>query len=59
MSREAVANGLVIEPEGFGWGPDDVDLGREDSMAPAYGFLEVIPIRHQVSFSGAGKHERR
>jgi hypothetical protein len=59
MSGEAAANGLVFEQEGFGWGPDDVDLGRVDTMNLGYKVLEIMPIRHQVSFSGAGKHERR
>ena len=59
MSREAAAQGLVSEPEVFGWGPDDVDLGRDDTMNLGYKILEFMPIRHQVSFSGTGKHERR
>ena len=59
MSREAAANGLVFKPERFGWGPDDVDLGRVDTMNPGYKVLEIMPIRHQVSFSGTGKYERR
>ena len=59
MSREAAARGLVFKLEEFGWGPDDVDLGRVDRMKSWYKFLEFIPIRHQVSFSGTGKHESR
>jgi hypothetical protein len=59
MSREAAAKGLVFKPEGFGWGPDDVDLGRHDTMNFGYKLLEILPIRHQVSFSGTGKHELR
>ena len=59
MSREAAAKGLVVKSEVFDWGPDDVNFGRNDSMDPGYKFLEIMPIRHQVSFSGTGKHERR
>ena len=60
MSREAAARGLVFKPEfEFGWGPDDVDLGRVDTMKFGYKFLEIMPICPQVSFSGTGKHERR
>ena len=59
MSREAAAKGLGFNPEGFGWGPDDVDLGRHDTMKFWYKLLEIVPIRHQVSFSGTGKHQWR
>lgn len=59
MRREAAANGLVFKPEVFTWDSEDVDLGREDSMTVGWKFLEMLPIRHQVSFSGTGKHERR
>ena len=59
MSREAAANGLIVKSKGFNWGPDDVDLGRLDTMKFGYKLLEIMPIRHQVSFSGTGKHERR
>ena len=59
MRLEAAAKGLVFKPEGFGWGPDDVNLGRDDTMNFRYKFLESMPIRHQVSFSGPGKHEWR
>jgi hypothetical protein len=59
MSREAAANGLVVRSEGFGWGPDDVDLGRDHTVDTAYNILEFVPIRQQVTFSGTGEHERR
>ena len=59
MSQEAAAKGLVFKVEVFGWGPDDVDLGRADTMKSWSRFLEIMPIRHQVSFNGTGKHERR
>ena len=60
MSREAAAKGLVFKPEfGFGWGPDAVDLGRVDIMKFGYKFLEFMPNRYQVSFSGTGKNEWR
>ena len=59
MSREAAANGLDVKSEGFGWGPDDVDLGRHDTMNFGYKLLEIMPIRHQVSFNGTGEHKRR
>ena len=59
MSGEAAAKGLVFKPQGFGWGPDDVDLGRDDTMQPWSKLLEIMPIRHQVSFSGTGKYGRR
>ena len=59
MSREAAVQGLVFKSEGFDCGPDDVDLGRDDPMNRLWKFLEMIPIRHQVSFSDIRKHERR
>ena len=59
MRREAAANGLVFTPDGFAWNPEDVDLGREDSMSLAWRFFECLPFFHQVSFSGTGKHKWR
>lgn len=59
MRREAAAHGLVFAPEEFTWDPEDVDKGTKDTMTSGYKFLEILPIRHQVSFSGIGKHERR
>lgn len=59
MRREAATNGLVFKPEEFTWDPEDVDLGRQDSMTGFWKFFEKLPIRHQVSFSGTGKHEWR
>ena len=58
MTREAAAKGLVFDSEGFSWWPEDVDLGRKDTMG-WYWIFEVLRIRHQVSFSGTGKHEQR
>lgn len=59
MTQEAADKGLVFDPEGFSWWPEDVDLGRKDSMKWYWKIFEVLRIRHQVSFSGIGKHERR
>lgn len=59
MKHEAAANGLVFEPEEFSWDPEDVELGRKDSISFGYGIVEILPVRHQVSFSGAGIHRRR
>ncbi|KAI9569164.1 hypothetical protein HD554DRAFT_619999 [Boletus coccyginus] len=59
MRREAEAEGLVFESERFAWHPEDVDLGRKDTMNHAWKFFEILPIRHQISFSGTGKHQRR
>jgi len=59
MRREAEAEGLVLESQRFSWYPEDVDLGREDTMTWFWPVLEFLPIRHQTSFSGTGKHQSR
>ncbi|KAF8552930.1 hypothetical protein OG21DRAFT_1325093 [Imleria badia] len=59
MRREAAANGLVLEPTDTVWVPDDLDFGIRDSMSAAWKAIEYMPIRHQVSFSGAGEDARR
>ena len=59
MRRQAAAQGLVFRSEEIVWCPDDVDFGREDTMNPWWKTLEFLPIRHQVSFGGTGKHARR
>lgn len=59
MKQEAAASGLVFEPEVFAWVPRDVDFGRKDSLTFFWKVLEIFPVRHQVSFSGTGRHEWR
>ena len=59
MRQEAAAHGLVFEPKEFAWDPKDVDFGTRNSMSSGWKIFEIVPIRHQVSFSGTGKHERR
>lgn len=49
MRLEAAAKGLVFKPEEFIWDSEDVDLGRMDTMTFGWKFLEMLPIRHQVS----------
>ena len=59
MHQEATANGLVLEPTDIVWGPDDLDFGTSNSMTRAWRAFEYMPIKHQVSFSGAGDSARR
>ena len=61
MRREAADRGLLVDPVTSAWHLEDIDFGREDiDTMPLYcRILEVIPVYHQVSFSGTGKHERR
>lgn len=59
MRREAVANGLVLEPTDIVWVPDDLDFGIINSMTSVWRTIEFMPIRHQVSFTGAGEIARR
>ncbi|KAI9569194.1 hypothetical protein HD554DRAFT_2020868 [Boletus coccyginus] len=59
MRREASAKGLILNPEDITWIPDDVSHGRVDSMKAAWWPFEVVPTRHQVSFSGTGEHKWR
>lgn len=59
MRREAAANGLVFKPEEFAWSPEDIDFGTRNTMTSWWRILEILPIRHQISFSGLGKHKRR
>ena len=59
MRREAAANGLVLQPTDVVWVPDDLDFGTSDSMTRTWRVIEYLPIKHQVSFSGAGEDARR
>lgn len=59
MRREAAANGLVLQPTDIVWVPNDLDFGTSDSMTRAWRAIEYMPIKHQVSFSGAGDNGRR
>ncbi|KAG9309257.1 hypothetical protein JVU11DRAFT_10740 [Chiua virens] len=59
MRREAAEHGLVLKPTDMVWVPDDLDFGISDSMNYGWRAIEYCPVRHQVSFSGAGKNERR
>ena len=59
MRREAAANGLVLGPTDIVWVPDDLDFGTSNSMTGGWRAIEYMPIKHQVSFSGAGDDARR
>ncbi|KAF8554224.1 hypothetical protein OG21DRAFT_1412956 [Imleria badia] len=59
MRQEAAANGLVLEPTDIVWVPDDLDFGTSNSMSPIWRVIEYMPIKQQVSFSGAGENDRR
>ena len=59
MRQEAAAGGLVFDLEEFAWDPQDVDFGTRNWVAPVWNIFEVLPIRHQVSFTGTGRHGRR
>ena len=59
MRREAAASGLVLEPTDIVWVPDDLDLGISNSMSKVWRAIEYMPIKQQVSFSGAGDDARR
>ncbi|KAF9227008.1 hypothetical protein BS17DRAFT_441298 [Gyrodon lividus] len=59
MRREASAKGLILKPTDIVWVPDDLDFGTSNSMSAVWNFIEIFPIKHQVSFSGAGEDGRR
>ncbi|KAF8554217.1 hypothetical protein OG21DRAFT_1115140 [Imleria badia] len=59
MRREAAACGLILKPTDIVWVPDDLDFGTIDSMTRIWRAIEYLPIKHQVSFSGAGDDARR
>ncbi|KAF8554226.1 hypothetical protein OG21DRAFT_1412961 [Imleria badia] len=59
MRREAAAKGLVLHPTDIVWVPDDLDFGTSNSMTGAWPVIEYIPIKHQISFSGAGEDALR
>ncbi|KAF8134268.1 hypothetical protein EV363DRAFT_1160695 [Boletus edulis] len=59
MRREAAANGLVLNSTDIVWLPDDLDSGISTSMTRIWRPVEYLPIKHQVSFSGAGEHAVR
>ena len=59
MRQEAAIHDLKLGQREFTWDPKDIDFGQISSMTPVWKMAEMLPIRHQVSFSGTGKHERR
>ena len=59
MRREAGDKGLVFKSKEFTWDPEDVEFGTRKMMSLGWKIFEIFPIRHQVSFSGAGKHKWR
>ncbi|KAF9236358.1 hypothetical protein BU15DRAFT_50213 [Melanogaster broomeanus] len=59
MRREASAKGLILKPTDVVWVPDDLDFGTSNSMSSIWKAVEIVPIKHQVSFSGAGEDSRR
>ena len=59
MRQEAAAKGLVFDLGEFSWDPQDVDFGTRDSMTLTWKIIELFPTRHQVSFTGTGRHEMR
>ena len=54
MRREAALSGLALQSTDIVWAPDDIDFGISDSMTFAWGLIEYLPVKHQVTFSGAG-----
>lgn len=54
MRWEAAANGLILKPTDIVWVSDDIDFGIINSMTHTWKFVKYLPIKHQVSFSGAG-----
>ncbi|KAH7928799.1 hypothetical protein BV22DRAFT_182974 [Leucogyrophana mollusca] len=59
MRQEASSSGLILKPTDIVWMPDDLDSGTSNSMSSAWKLVEILPIRHQVSFSGSGENARR
>ena len=59
MRREAFASGLVLKPGHVLWTDEDLDLGTVDSMTFYWKLVELIPVLHQVSFSGTGENGHR
>lgn len=59
MREEAAAHGLVFESKEFTWDPEDIDFGTIETMTFGWKIAEIFPFRHQVSFSGTGKHKCR
>ena len=59
MQREAADKGLVFKSKGFTWGPEDVESRTRNTMSLGWKIFEILPVRHQVSFSGTGKHKWR
>ncbi|KAG8214234.1 hypothetical protein J3R82DRAFT_11042 [Butyriboletus roseoflavus] len=49
----------VLQPTDIVWVPDDLDFGISNSMTRAWRAIEYMPIKQQVSFSGAGDDARR
>ncbi|KAH7889111.1 hypothetical protein F5I97DRAFT_1804244, partial [Phlebopus sp. FC_14] len=59
MREEAVGKGLRLKPTDVVWMPDDLDFGTSNSMSRVWKFVEWFPIKHQVSYTGAGESARR
>ncbi|KIJ60018.1 hypothetical protein HYDPIDRAFT_190199 [Hydnomerulius pinastri MD-312] len=59
MRQEASSSGLILKPTDLVWMPDDLDFGTSDSMSIPWRLVEIIPIKHQVTFSGSGENARR
>lgn len=58
MQDEASEHGLKLKPANLIYTLDDVRSGRSNSLKPGWILLEImLPFRHQVSFSGAGKNK--
>ncbi|KAF8833623.1 hypothetical protein BDN67DRAFT_1054548 [Paxillus ammoniavirescens] len=59
MRQEAAECGLILKPTDTIWTPTDLDFGTSNSMSLTWNFVEIWPIKHQVSWSGAGEHVRK
>ena len=59
MRREASTSGLVLKPGDILWTDEDLDLGATNSISLLWKLVEILPLRHQVSFSGPGRNARR
>ena len=59
MRREVYACGLLLKPGDVLWTDEDLDFGTTDSMSLLWKLVEMLPVLHQVSFSGCGENARR
>ncbi|KIJ09529.1 hypothetical protein PAXINDRAFT_87344 [Paxillus involutus ATCC 200175] len=59
MRHEAAESGLILKPTDMVWTPADLESGTSKSMSLAWKILELLPIKHQVSWCGPGELVRK